>query len=81
MSSSSAHHLAERRAGALAAVGLADVERRGVVLVNDDPRIELLEVGIGIRTRAACAARAAERTDRRWRSRGADADDEQAGAS
>src|SRR5207244_3457396 len=34
--------------GALAAVGLADVERRGVVLMNDDPRIQLSEVGIGI---------------------------------
>ena len=44
------HDLPERRAGALAAVGLADVERRGVVLADDDPRIELPEVEIGIRT-------------------------------
>ena len=55
------HHLAERGAGALAEVGLADVERGGVVLVNDDPRIELPEIGIGIRTcalerGAACAS-------------------------
>ena len=57
MSSSSRHHLPEGGAGALAAVRLADVERRGVVLVNDDPRIELPEVGVGIRTRRrACGA-------------------------
>ena len=31
------HHLAERRAGALSAISLADVERRGIVLMDDDP--------------------------------------------
>ena len=46
------HHLAEGGAGALAAVGLADVEGGGVVFVNDDPRIELTEVGVGIGSRA-----------------------------
>ena len=46
------HHLPEGRSGALAAVRLADVKGRGVVLMDDDPRIELPEVGVGIRTRA-----------------------------
>ena len=34
---------------ALAQIGLAHVKRRRVVLVNDDPRVELAEIGIGIR--------------------------------
>src|SRR5206468_10296895 len=42
------HHLSERGPGALAEIGLADVERCGVVFMNDDPRIELSEIGIGI---------------------------------
>ena len=46
------HHLAERRAGALPEVGLADVEGRGVVGPDRDPRIQLAEVGIGIRAGA-----------------------------
>ena len=56
------HHLAEGGAGTLTAVGLADVERRGVVFVNDDPRVELAEVGVGIGSRASGAlARQANR--------------------
>ena len=58
------HHLPEGGAGALAAVRLADVEGRGVVLVNDDPRIELSEVGVGIRTRSLARSRPRQ-TDRR----------------
>ena len=49
-----AHDLAERRAGALAEIGLADEERRGVVLADHDPRIELAEIGIGIRAGGLC---------------------------
>ena len=44
------HHLPEGRAGPLATVGLADMEDRGTVLANDDPGIELSEVGVGIGT-------------------------------
>ena len=47
-----AHHLPERRARALAAVRLADEERRRVVRMDDDPRVELKEIGVGIRARA-----------------------------
>jgi hypothetical protein len=36
----------------LAAVRLADEERRGVVGMNHDPRVELEEVAVGIRTGA-----------------------------
>src|SRR6185503_21089316 len=43
------HDLAERGARALAKVGLADVERRGIVRANHDPRIKLPEVGIDVR--------------------------------
>ena len=69
------HHLAECGAGALAAVRLADVERGGVVFVNDNPRIELAKIGIGIRTRAL---RACVRRKRAGKPAGAEADDEQA---
>ena len=46
-------------------IGLADVERGGVVLVDDDPRIELPEVGIGIRARRLrrCASAAIASSD------------------
>src|SRR5262249_20936245 len=43
------HDLTERRTGALAEIGLADIERRGVVRANRDPRVQLVEIGIGIR--------------------------------
>ena len=43
-----AHHLTERGSGALAPVGLSDVEGRRGVLMNDQPRIEQAEVGLGI---------------------------------
>jgi hypothetical protein len=43
------HQLTEGRPGSLSAVGLADEERRGVVLMDRDPRVELPEVGIRIR--------------------------------
>ena len=43
-----AHDLAERRAGALAEIGLADEEGRGVVGADHDPGIELAEIGIRI---------------------------------
>ena len=43
-----AHHLPERSARALAAIGLADEERCGVVGMNHDPGVELQKVGIGI---------------------------------
>ena len=46
------HDLPERCAGALAEVGFSDEEGRGVVLADDDPRVELAEVGVGIRARA-----------------------------
>ena len=77
------HDLAERRAGALAEIGLADVEGRGVVLADDDPRVELAEVGVGIRTgpeRRAAGLRRGERIGFRQR-HGAEADDEQAGVA
>ena len=45
------HDLPECRAGSLTEIGLADVERRGVVAADDDPRVELSEVGIGVRAR------------------------------
>ena len=51
------HHLTERRAGALAQIRLADVERRGVVLVNDDPRIKLAEIDVGIWCRLCARVR------------------------
>ncbi len=44
------HQLPETCPGALAAVRLPDIECRGAVLMDDDPRIELSEVGVGIRT-------------------------------
>ena len=47
-----AHHLPERRAGALAAIRLADEERGRVVRMDHDPRVELPKVAIGIRTGA-----------------------------
>ena len=47
------HDLAERGAGALAEIGLADEERRGVVGTNDDPRVELQVIEIGIRSGGA----------------------------
>ena len=71
------HHLAERRAGPLAAVGLADIERRGVVLVNHDPRIELVIVGIGIEA-ARRALRVRVNREARDERAGADADNEHA---
>ena len=45
-----AHHLPECRAGALAAVRLADEERSGVVGMDHDPGVELPEIGVRIRT-------------------------------
>src|SRR5688572_32304377 len=45
------HDLSKRRACALAEIGLADVKRRRVVLMNHDPRVELQEVSVGIRDR------------------------------
>ena len=48
------HHLPEGRAGALATVRLAHVEGGGVVLMNDDPGVELAEVGVRIRARRRC---------------------------
>ncbi len=56
-----AHHLAERGARALAAVGLAHVERGGVVRVDHDPRVELAE--IRIRPRACAHGRRGRRRD------------------
>ena len=47
-----AHHLPERRARALAAIGLADEERGRVVRMDQDPRVELAKVAVGIRARA-----------------------------
>ena len=47
------HHLPEGGPGALAAVRLPNVKSCGVVFVNDDPRIELPEVGVGIGTGGA----------------------------
>ena len=70
------HDLAERGAGALAEIGLADEERRGVVLTDDDPRIELPEVRIGIRARALRLDDAAKQIGV---GRRGDADDEVAG--
>ena len=63
-----AHHLAERRARALAAVGLADEERSRVVGVDHDPRVELQEIGVDVRP---CAGGLRERAAAR---NGADAD-------
>jgi len=48
------HDLAERGPCPLPQVGLAHVERCRVVLTNDDPRIELSEVGVRIRARTEC---------------------------
>jgi hypothetical protein len=45
------HDLAEGGAGALSEIRLANVERRRVVRANDDPRIELMEIGIRVRAR------------------------------
>ena len=45
------HQLAETGSGALAGVRLANIKRGGVVLVNHDPRVDLAEIGIGIRAR------------------------------
>ena len=42
------HQLAEAGSGALAAVRFADIKRGRVVLMDDDPRIELPEIGVGI---------------------------------
>ena len=52
-----AHHLPERSARTLAAIGLADEERRSVVGMNHDPGVELQEVGIGIRAGSSCRCR------------------------
>ena len=71
------HHLPEGRPCTLATVRLSDVEGRRVVLMNDDPRIELSEVGVGIRTSSPCALRRRSRFGARS---GAVAHDEQAGA-
>jgi hypothetical protein len=57
-----AHHLPERGARALAAIGLADKKRRAVVGMDDDPSVELPEVGVGIRAFGLCE-RIAARTD------------------
>ena len=65
------HDLAERRARSLTEVRLADEERRGVVLTNHDPRVELPEIDIGIRT-------GAETLRERQIASHADADDEEA---
>ena len=48
-----AHDLARGRPGALAAVGLADVEGGGAVLVDDQPGVELEEIGVGVEGRLA----------------------------
>ena len=42
------HQLAEAGAGALTGVRLADKEGGGVVLVDDDPRVDLMEIWIRI---------------------------------
>ena len=64
------HDLPERGAGALTEVGLADVERGRVVLADDDPRVELAEVGIGVRAGAL--------PEQRLPARGGNADHEHA---
>ncbi len=46
------HHLPERRAGSLTEIGLADEERRRVVLADHDPGVELPEIHVRIRTSA-----------------------------
>jgi len=46
------HDLAERGAGSLTEIRLADEEGRGVVRTNHDPRIQLLVIEIGIWTRS-----------------------------
>src|SRR5207247_9683786 len=80
------HHLPESPPGTLATVGPSDIEGRRVVLMHDDPRIELSEVGVGIRTsslgrrfgaRSPCPS--GERTGT-GNGRGAEAHDEQARA-
>ncbi len=56
-----AHHLPECGARALAAIGLADEERGGVVGMDDDPGVQLQEIRIRLRAGgwpAACALRA-----------------------
>lgn len=42
-----AHHLAKGGTCALATVGLSDIEGGRAVLADDDPRVELMKVGIG----------------------------------
>ena len=77
------HHLPEGRARPLTAVCFPDIEGGRAVLANDDPRIELSEVWIGIRTtglgrrRGLVGPRRVERTCVGHR-RGANAHDEQA---
>ena len=80
------HDLPKGRPGTLATIRLPDIESRSVVLMNDDPRIELSEVGVGIRTsslgrrfgaRSPCPS--GERTGT-GNGRGAEAHDEQARA-
>src|SRR5206468_6080672 len=68
------HHLPESGAGALATVRLPDVEGRCVVFVNDDPRIELSEVGVRIGARSLGTRIRGKWTGCRRR---AEADDEQ----
>ena len=73
------HDLTEGGAGALPEVGLADVERGGVVGTDDDPRVELPEVGIRIRA-GRLHHRVAEAVGlQRWQR--AEADDQHAGGS
>src|SRR5207253_1358627 len=63
------------------AVCLPDIEGRGVVLMNNDPRIELPEVGIGIRTRTmgrCCRSLGVRCRDERVGARRAEAHDKQA---
>ena len=74
-----AHHLPEGGAGALAAIGLADVERCGVVGMNHDPGVELQEVGIGIGAGGGCAAFRGKRVGA-GQSGDAQADDQCAGS-
>ena len=77
------HDLPEGRSRALAAIRFADVERRGIVLMNHDPRIDLAEVGVGIRTGAGAWAAAGGlsfrfRHERRSRARSAEGHGEHA---
>ena len=50
------HDLPERRSSALPEVGFSHVEGGGVVLADDDPRVELAEVAVWIRARALRAS-------------------------